>query len=370
MICELRRVRPVLMVLAIGLAPVGAQSGPTTGADVFQAACAGCHGSDGKGSPRSRVGFPEELPDFTDCSFASPETAQDWGAIVHEGGPVRAFSRRMPMFGKALSEEQIAAVVAYVRSLCTDKRWAPGELNLPRSMATEKAFPENETVFTSDAITRRGERAIEFATHYERRMGARNQFEVTVPVMRAENAALGNWFAPGLGDIEVAHKRVLTYSAERGYIVSLNNEVIIPTGRESYGHGGGTFAYEPTLLAAKILPRNSYLHMQTGIELPFKKEKGEREGLFRAALGTSVGSAYGRSFSPMIEIAGARELEEGKPFEWDFVPQMQVTLSKRQHIAASIGLRLPLTEREARPRTLMMYLLWDWFDGGFFDGWR
>jgi mono/diheme cytochrome c family protein len=360
----------VLTIWVVAAATAVGQAVPTSGPDVFQAACAGCHGSDGKGNPRSRVGFPEELPDFTDCSFASPETAQDWGAIVHEGGPVRAFSRRMPRFGKALTEEQIAAVVAYVRSLCTDKRWAPGELNLPRSMATEKAFPENETVFTSDVVTRRGERAVEFATHYERRAGARNQFEITVPLMRAENIARGTWYAPGLGDIEVAHKRVLLHDGVRGYIVSLNNELIVPTGRESQGYGGGTFAYEPTLLAAKILPRNSFLHVQTGIELPFKAERGEREGLVRAALGTSIGSAYGRSWSPMIEIAGARELEAGKAFEWDLIPQMQVTLSKRQHLAGSVGLRLPLTEKDTRPRTLMMYLLWDWFDGGFFEGWR
>ena len=65
----------------------------------------------------------------------------------------------------------------------------------------------------------------------------------------------------------------------------------------------------------------------------------------------------------------ARELERDEAVTWDIVPQMQVTLSKRQHIMASGGVRLPLNEREGRSRQILVYLLWDWFDGGVFSGW-
>jgi hypothetical protein len=51
------------------------------------------------------------------------------------------------------------------------------------------------------------------------------------------------------------------------------------------------------------------------------------------------------------------------------LPQMQVTLSRRQHIAASAGIRLPVNLPRG-DRALFAYLLWDWFDGGPFEGWR
>jgi hypothetical protein len=51
------------------------------------------------------------------------------------------------------------------------------------------------------------------------------------------------------------------------------------------------------------------------------------------------------------------------------VPQIQVTLSKRKHIMFNIGVRLPLNETSDRNSAIMGYLLWDWFDGGLFEGW-
>lgn len=70
-----------------------------SGADIYELACATCHGSDGRGSPRSVVGFDLDLPDFTDCTFATPEPLGDWFAVIHEGGPVRGLDRHMPAFG-------------------------------------------------------------------------------------------------------------------------------------------------------------------------------------------------------------------------------------------------------------------------------
>jgi hypothetical protein len=72
----------------------------------------------------------------------------------------------------------------------------------------------------------------------------------------------------------------------------------------------------------------------------------------------------------MIELLGARELEAGARVEWDAVPQLQVSLSTRQHILISAGVRVPLTERQGRSTQVITYFLWDWFDGGLTDGWR
>jgi hypothetical protein len=35
----------------------------------------------------------------------------------------------------------------------------------------------------------------------------------------------------------------------------------------------------------------------------------------------------------------------------------------------NLGVRLPVTDPDARNTRVLFYVLWDWFDGGFFDGW-
>ena len=69
-------------------------------------------------------------------------------------------------------------------------------------------------------------------------------------------------------------------------------------------------------------------------------------------------------------MLGARELVQDDGAQWDVVPQMQVSLSRRQHILFNAGVRIPVTSRGERDAQLLMYFLWDWFDGGLFDGWR
>ena len=34
------------------------------------------------------------------------------------------------------------------------------------------------------------------------------------------------------------------------------------------------------------------------------------------------------------------------------------------------GVRIPINERGDRHPQVLTYLLWDWFDGGFFDFWK
>ena len=69
--------------------------------------------------------------------------------MIEHGGPSRGFSQIMPVFGKLLTSEEIDDVIAYLRGFCTNQHWARGELNLPRALVTEKAFPEDEVVISS-----------------------------------------------------------------------------------------------------------------------------------------------------------------------------------------------------------------------------
>jgi mono/diheme cytochrome c family protein len=333
---------------------------------LYRTACATCHGPDGKGAPRSVVGFEAPLPDFSDCAFATGEPDPDWFAVVHEGGPVRALDRHMPAFGEALSPADIRLVVSHIRTFCPDPAWPQGDLNLPRAFFTEKAFPENEAVWTM-AMTGRRERTIESALIYEHRLGARNQIEVVAPIA-AHQDALGDW-SRGLGDVAVAFKRTLHASMRRGQISAAGIEAILPTGDESSGLGNGSTVFEPFAMWGQTLPRNSYVQLHAGIELP-TDSSASREAFVRSAVGTTLAGdrGFGRAWSPQVEVLWARP--ERGPSEWDVVPQVQVTLSKLQHVMLAAGLRVPITQRAERRPQALIYLLWDWFDGGFFEMWR
>ena len=78
---------------------------------------------------------------------------------------------------------------------------------------------------------------------------------------------------------------------------------------------------------------------------------------------------YGRAWTPMIELLGSRELADHSKTEWDIVPQMQVSLSTRQHILFNAGARIPLNDSSARNTQFVFYFIWDWYDGGPFEGW-
>jgi mono/diheme cytochrome c family protein len=344
----------------------GKPVGEASGQEIYRATCAGCHGVDGTGNPRETVGFDVPLPDFTDCSFSTPETEADWMAVVYDGGPVRAFDRKMPAFGDLLTVEQIRKVVDYVRDLCEDDDWPRGELNLPRPLVTEKAFPENEAVVTTTVGRDPGSVVNRFL--YERRIGSRSQYEVIVPFSLLRRDSQIGWNR-GLGDIELGFKHVLFHSNRRGLIFSAGSEVELPTGKETEDLGGGKTMIAPFVSFGQILPRDGFLQLQGKIERPITHDPANIEAIWRGAVGKTFTQGRGRTWSPMLEILGARVLESGARSEWDVVPQMQVSISKRQHILVNAGFRIPVTQRQGRQTTFMIYFLWDWFDGGLFSGW-
>jgi mono/diheme cytochrome c family protein len=368
---------PLQVALAVGGLLIGATSvaaqlpddlDELSGAQLYAASCANCHGPDGRGLDRSLVGFEEPLPDFTDCDFASREQAADWTAIAHEGGPVRGFSQMMPAFGGALSVEQVARVITHIRTFCEDASWPRGELNLPRAILTEKAFPEDEWVVEADAAME-GYGSVAGAFVWEQRFGPRSQFEVVIPYGWAQVPGTGGDWVSGFGDLVLGVKHALYHDGEAGRIMAFGGEVVLPTGDETKGFGADGTKAEGFVSFGQILPAAAFLQLQAGAETPFY-DGGENEAFGRIALGRTFTSGdWGRSWTPMVELQGKKELEGGVPIALDVVPQMQVSLNKRQHVQANVGLLIPATETTGRSVRLLAYLLLDWFDGGFFEGW-
>ncbi len=72
----------------------------------------------------------------------------------------------------------------------------------------------------------------------------------------------------------------------------------------------------------------------------------------------------------MVEFLADRDLQDGAKTNWDVLPEMQVTISQRQHVRAAIGVRAPMTNTQGRNPQVVMYVLWDWADGKLWEGWK
>ena len=336
---------------------------------IFRNNCATCHGPDGKGSPQSVIGFDAPLPDFTDCPTNTVEPFADWNSVIHRGGPIRGLDHHMPAFGDALSDDQIESVVKYLWTLCDNPSWPRGDLNFPRAFFTEKAFPESESVWTT-GIPLRGAKAVANDLVYEHRIKQRSQYEVTIP-LEFQQGAPGESWNRGLGDVEFALRRSFIASLDHSFIFAAGGAVTVPTGKEEAGLGEGVTVWEPFAMFAKGIGANGFLQMHGGYMATSDRAKVENSTYLRQAWGYSYAQdhGFGRAWTPMTEIIWSKE-SHGGPNVVDVVPQMQVSLSKLQHILLSVGVSIPATEREGRHPQFLTYFLWDWFDGGLFQYWH
>lgn len=356
------------------------QLGLKTGHDIYQAACSACHGGNGEGTPEAIAGFtrPDTFPQFNQCDETTPEATRDWTAVVRDGGAARGFSPIMPSFRGVLTAAQIDRVIAYLRGLCAEQEWPRGELNVPRALVTEKAFPESETVLTTVANVN-GAPGISNELAYEKILGKRDQLELAIPfgwVHKDEGGMYG-----GIGDIAVGIKHVLFSSLANkddaplynstGSILSLQGEVSLATGNADKGFGNGETSFGVFVAYDQLLQAQSFIQVQAGADLQLHTDTVPRSAFLYTAFGKSFYSdaGFGRVWTPMLELLADRDLVSGAPTLWDIAPEFQVTLNRRQHVRAALGYRVPLNDTADRPKQVMAYFIWDWFDGGLLEGW-
>ena len=350
-----------------------------TGEQIYKSACVACHGPDGQGMPKAIAGFepPRTFPDFTRCDQTTPEDNLAWKAVITHGGPTRGFSQIMPSFSEALTPAQIKTALTttaldieaagYLRGFCRNRHWPRGELNLPRAMVTEKAYPEDEAVL-STAINAQGAPGVTTHMIHEQRFGMNNQIEIDVPVVFEDQNH--TWYG-GVGDATFGVKRVMFSNLQSGSIFSLQGSVLVPTGNRTRGFGTGTTTFETFAAFDQLFRSNTFIQTQFGADLPRHTQISPQSIFFNTALGQSFKAdrGLGRVWSPMVEFLAARDLVDHAKTNWDLLPQMQVTISKRQYIRGDLGLRIPVNNTSGRPVQLMFYLLWDWQDGRLNEGW-
>ena len=112
-----------LTLLATLLYCVGLLGSATTiAADAgqdFKFYCAQCHGLTGQGDgPNVTASFATDPRNFTDAAEMEKLSDADIKNVILDGGPSASKSELMPPWSKTLTEEQVDALVAYLRQLC------------------------------------------------------------------------------------------------------------------------------------------------------------------------------------------------------------------------------------------------------------
>jgi hypothetical protein len=223
-------------------------------------------------------------------------------------------------------------------------------------------------------VNARGLSAVETHVIYEQRFGVKNQLEVDVPfaLMKPDKV----WYG-GIGDISMGVKRVIfshLVSAEglgSGTIFSLQGNINVPSGDSKHGLGSGTTAFEPLAEFGQLFPSRTFIQFETGATLPVDTSKAPQSTFWHTAVGQMFpqGNGLGRIFSPMLEFLADRDWVNNARTNWDLLPEMQVTLSKRQHVRADVGVRFPLNDTRGRATQVLFYVLWDWQEGSLLHGW-
>jgi len=96
----------------------------TSAASSYSDTCAKCHGPAGKGDGpkaadlKDKDGKVVAIGDLSDCAKMAKVTDDDMFKELKEGGAAVGKSKFMTAYGDAMEDDEIKAMVAYVRTLC------------------------------------------------------------------------------------------------------------------------------------------------------------------------------------------------------------------------------------------------------------
>jgi hypothetical protein len=269
----------------------------------------------------------------------------------------------MPAFEGAYTDDEIGAIVDFIRTFCPDHdRYPPGDLNFRRLLKTGKAFPEQEVVLRASHRPEDAAQETELELLYENRLGKTIQFELVLP-LRTATSVPGE--GTGIGDVELEAKKAVYWSRERRAILSLGLGLGLPTGSEERGLGSGTVTLAPFLALGKAWGRTLF-QLNGGAEIPADSAKADPELRYAIGLSHALGPVT-TAFAPALELVGVYNTKTHE-HEYAVWGELSKPLNKLGHVIASVGVQAPIRPKDATWK-LEFYLLWDFGDGPLWVGW-
>lgn len=113
-----------LRVLALVAAPavLAAFAAPTIAADaqagkaLYDEHCLKCHGEKGKGDGASAKKLKMKMMDYSNAAEMGKVSDAELAKVTTEGGAAAGKSKLMPAYKDKLNQQQIADVIAYIRT--------------------------------------------------------------------------------------------------------------------------------------------------------------------------------------------------------------------------------------------------------------
>jgi mono/diheme cytochrome c family protein len=117
-----RTTSPNRLHLALGvwlaMSAVAMASDAASAKSSFSTFCTPCHGEAGLGNGTAGQTLKTPPANFTDCSRMLKEDDDKLFRVIKEGGGSNGLSDDMQPWGNAFEDEEIRALVAYVRTFC------------------------------------------------------------------------------------------------------------------------------------------------------------------------------------------------------------------------------------------------------------
>ncbi len=333
------------------------------GQAVYAENCASCHGARGQPDPESVLikALGVVPANFSDSLFNSREPVSDWKIVVTHGGPALGFSQMMPAFGDALTEADIDAVLVFIKTeLAEDHDYPDGELNLFLALRTKKAFPEDEWVWKQRYTGQDGDNAWKNTLEYEFRIGKRAQgmLEITHEV-KGSSSQFGH-FEPGL-------KYVFKDDGRTGFILAGAVQVGVPLNSDAH------WELLPYLAVGKVLSDAFTFQGSSRLKLDLEDSDGSSAEFAGVVHWTHTNVP--RNVFPGLELVAEVPFKRGSgatrkdAVQFSLLPQARIGLNKRGNIALNTGVELPLNDTQRYDWRAYLYFIWDFADGGLFEGW-
>ena len=355
---------PVCMLfLSFGWAGSVAADDLARGEEIYLSNCASCHGATGQPDPESPLvkSLGVVPANFSDQLFNSREPDSDWKIVVAHGGPALGFSEMMPAFDGALTESDIDAVVTYIKTgLVGEHDYPDGELNLFLALRTKKAFPEDEWVWKQRYTDQDGDNAWKNTLEYEFRIGKRAQgvMEVTHEV-KGSNSKFGH--------LEPGFKYVLKDDRKTGFILTAAAQLGVPLNRDA------NWEFLPYLAMGKVLSDD--FTFQGSSRLKLDLDNSDNSSAEFAGVVHWTHTNWPRHVFPGLEVVAEVPFTRGSgdarksAMQLSVLPQARIGLNKRGNIALNAGVELPVNDRDRYDWRGYVFFIWDFADGGLFEGW-